>query len=268
MSNYGDVPRDSEATRALTELDDKLVEVGEESGRQSAHNRMDRVERKTSRAAQAAVAISLLVALLSLLLAGWNTISIAHNEASNAVTKEGLESLKAANERLKDRGLPEIPLPREGEPIDADALAAAAAAILKEDIADDPRFRGPQGPPGDSCDSNQIGCRGPAGPSGENGPEGPAGPSGVEGPPGEDATITDEELAAAVAAYCTGTSNPCQGDQGPQGDPGEPGPQGPAGPPPAVFTFTIPGDGLLVPDRNYVCNPSPVGSSNFVCEQV
>lgn len=257
MSNYGDELRDSEATEALTKLDDKLIEVGEESGRQSAKERMERVERKTSRAAQAAVAISLLVALFSLLLAGWNTLSIAHNEAQNAITQDGLESLKAANERLEARGLPKIPLPREGESINADALAAAAAAILKDDIRDDPNFRGPQGRPGDPCVPQVPGCTGPAGPSGQNGSEGQQGPMGAQGP-----GPTDEQILAGVSAYCTADPTKCQGAKGEKGDQGVPGPIGPqgsAGPPgivcPGGMAPVVKGYPDLEGDYAVVCRP-------------
>lgn len=187
----------------LADLEKTLVEVEQVP-------KVHRIERRFDRKNQAVVVICIIVSLLAVAWAGWNSIKIAKNEAQFAITREGIESLEAANQRLEERGLPQIPLPREGQSIDADALAAAAAAILKEDISNDPAFRGPQGPRGDSCDSNQVGCQGPAGKDGQNGSQGRDGLPGEPGEPGQDG----EDGAPGEPG--------AKGDKGDKGDPGMP----------------------------------------------
>jgi hypothetical protein len=48
-----------------------------------------------------------------------------------------------------------------------------------------------------------------------------------EGPPGKDGEpappVTDAQIYAQVAAYCSGDNAPCQGPMGPKGDQGDPG---------------------------------------------
>lgn len=203
--------------------------------------------------------LSLIIALLSGAWAGWNSIQIAQNEARAAITQDGVDSLKAANEKLEEQGLDPIPLPREGEAIDADALAAAAAALAYNQMKNDPTFQGPQGVPG---------ATGKPGEGGKPGAEGKPGSEGARGQDGEDAPpVTAEQLAQAVAAYCSQASQPCTGDQGPAGRDGVNGADGADGRDgPSVFTFTVPGNGLS-PDRNYVCSPDPPDSTNFVCQE-
>lgn len=204
-------------------LDEAIAETARMEAVGPVARRVDRVERKSSRGLRAAVAITILGLLINFLWSGWNSKDIAANEARVALSEQGLESLRSANEELRRQGLPEIPEPKPGEPFDADALAAAAAAILKDDIKDDPSFRGPQGdsgpsgPPGQPCVPEVAGCAGPPGPSGLEGSQGQQGPKGDPGEKGEMGEPCSPDLLA------------CRGPQGEPGLPGLPGPVCPAG---------------------------------------
>jgi len=218
------------ASDALTDLDATMLEVGREAGKRSASRQLRRVERRSSRGTQVAVAISLLIALASVVFSTWNSIAISQNTAHQAVNEKAIQDLREINRLREHAGLPQIPLPKQGEDIDAQTIAAAAAAIALDDIKNDPRFKGPQGVPGESCDSNQVGCQGP---KGNDGPEGPEGQEGPSGPPGKDADPaakpTDEQVAAAVEAYCSRETQPCRGPAGPEGPMGPQGPKGDVG---------------------------------------
>lgn len=95
------------------------------------------------------------------------------------------------------------------------------------------------------------------------GPEGPQGGSGPAGPQGPGPS--DEQIAAAVAAWCG--DGRCQGDPGPQGEPGATGPrgsQGPAGEPPLSWTFTAQGN------RTFLCtrtSPFDPDQPTYRCER-
>lgn len=132
---------------------------------------------------------------------------------------------------------------------------------------------GSQGPPGPE------GSQGPPGPPGSTGAPGAVGPEGPAGQPG--VTPTQDDIAAAVAAYCGETGNcrpgPTQtqivaavaaycADQpggscaGPQGDPGPPGPSGDAGPPGPQGEpgpQGPPGPAAVVPDTTTTVAPPP-----------
>jgi hypothetical protein len=173
------------------DLENQLSLVEDEVRRIPTKEHVEHVERRVTRFGKMAVIASLIISILA--VAGCVTLAIivAGNEAENALTREGVESLKAANEELRDRGLPEIPLPAEGESINADAMAAAAAAILYDQISNDPQFKGPEGDagesgtpgaPGDPCEPVEPGCRGPGGPSGEEGQDGEDGQPGSDPP--------------------------------------------------------------------------------------
>jgi hypothetical protein len=172
--------------------------AGRETRRLATKGQVDRVERRSSRRGQIVTALSLLIAILSVSWSGWNSLQISRNEARDAaedvITTEGLESLRAANEKLVEQGLPEIPLPREGDRVDADAVAAAAAALMYDRIRNDPAFQGPQGPvgptgaagtPGSPCLPSEPACVGPGGPEGPSGAEGAAGADGDKGDRGD-----------------------------------------------------------------------------------
>lgn len=194
------------------QLESTLSDLDEQVRHVPTKERVDHVERKASRGAQIAVIVSILIALASAGVTTWNSFTIADNTARAALTEQGLESLEAANKKLEERGLPKIPVPDQGQPIDADALAAAAAAILKADIATDPNFKGPQGPRGRS------GAPGEGGDTGGRGREGQSGSQGQEGP-----SPSDQRILDAVSAYCSASPARCQGPQGVQGEPGKNG---------------------------------------------
>jgi hypothetical protein len=78
-------------------------------------------------------------------------------------------------------------------------------------------------------------CRGSSGTPGPEGRPGASGSSGASGAPGQPGASgaagpgpTDDQIAAAVAAYCTAHGN-CTGPAGPTGSAGPTGPTGPAG---------------------------------------
>lgn len=66
------------------------------------------------------------------------------------------------------------------------------------------------------------------------GPQGSTGPQGEKGEPGPDPT--PEQIREAVAAYCGGETEPCQGEKGEKGDPGKP---------PDTMTFTTEPEGRV-----------------------
>lgn len=119
----------------LVDLDHALTQVEQVP-------KVERIERRLNRRSQVVVAVSLIIALLSMAWSTYNGIQIAQNEARVALSEEGLRSLREANEDLARQGLPTIPEPKPGEGIDMNALAHAAAAI----VAGDPRFRELQDP--------------------------------------------------------------------------------------------------------------------------
>lgn len=237
------------------ELDEAIIQTAQAEVVAPIARRAERVERRSSRTLRAAVAITILGLLLGYLWTGLNTQQIAQNEARVALSEQGLDALKSANEQLRRQGLPEIPEPKDGEPFDGDALAIAAAAILRDDIQNDPTFRGPRGvpgpmgPPGNPCDSNQVGCQGPRGNDGQDGPQGQQGPPGPQGEQGDPGFSCTPDI---------------EGCQGPQGDDGPPGPPGPGvvqvtldgGPEDCHFTFHM-SDGTVheVPVNPVICAP-------------
>lgn len=229
----------------LENLEATLVEVEQVP-------KVQKIEHRFNRRSQVVVIISLLVALLSASWTSYIAVRQASNTAQQVVNEQDIKDLREANKLREEAGLKPIPLPKPGQDIDSQALARAAAAIALDSIQNDPRFTGPQGQRGEPCVPAIPGCTGPMGPGGQTGSQGP-GPS-------------DSDIAGAVAAYCSQVSQPCSGDQGPQGDPGVQGPSGPPGPPvPAfAFDFTVPGDGLSIPDRHYSVTCSAMGN-NYEC---
>jgi hypothetical protein len=202
-------------------LDEAIIQTAQAEAVAPVALQAKRAERNSSRGLKAAVAISIIGLFLSFLWNGYNTREIAQNEAQYVITQQGLDSLAEANEKLRERGLPEIPVPREGDGLDADALAAAAAAILKDDIYQDPSFKGRSGDRGEPCTPQVPGCTGQPGKSGSEGARGQDGANGLN--------ATDEQVGEAVEAYCSRPTNPCVGPQGLAGEPGPMGPEGPAG---------------------------------------
>jgi hypothetical protein len=175
--------------------------------------KVQRIERRVELRGQMTVVICLIGMLLVAGWSGWNSVKIAENTANSAIVEEDIKSLREANRLREEAGLPEIPLPAPGEPIDAKAVAAAAAALALEDIKNDPRFRGPQGPRGDSCDSRQVGCQGPAGKDGQPGSQGQDGAPGVDGKDGEPGSPGED----GTTPPCLFTDSQCVGPAGANG---------------------------------------------------
>lgn len=234
----------------LDDLEDQLQAVETEVRRVPSKDQVDRVERRSLSWSKMAVIASLIITIISAGVTTWLTIQVAQNTAQQAITQEGVESLKSANEQLRRKGLPEIPLPSAGDRIDPNDLAAAAAAILRADIQNDPSFKGAPGDQGAACTPQIPGCTGEEGKAGSEGPRGPDGASGPE--------PSDERIANGVSAYCSADPTRCIG---PKGDPGDPGAKGDTGPAPESITFTY----LLTTytctdpekDGHYDCDPMP-----------
>jgi hypothetical protein len=248
-----DVGHSADNKTALDQFEELALE---EAAQAPTKRQVERVERRSSRRSQIAVALSLLIAIGAVIFSTINSVQIAQTEAKSAITQEGLDNLRDINKDLRDRGLPQIPEPKAGDPVDMNALAAAAAAIVNDRVKDDPRFRGPQGRQGEPCAPQVPGCTGPPGPGGQEGSQGQQGPPGAQGPGPSDAQVQD-----GVSAYCAANPVNCIG---PKGDPGVPGPQGERGP--AIQSFTYQ-DALGVSytctdpdgDLNYTCSPSMGG---------
>ena len=106
-----------------------------------------------------------------------------------------------------DRGNPGPPGPigpagaagKDGAQGPAGAAGAAGkdGAVGPPGSAGTPGVQGPAGPAGAQGEPGAAGSAGPAGPQGAQGEAGPAGPQGPQG-----TGPSDEQVAAAVAAYC------------------------------------------------------------------
>jgi hypothetical protein len=238
---------------------DNFEELAMDEARQApTKGQVARIDRRSSRRSQVAVALSLLIAILAVGFSTYNTVSIARNEAQNALTQEGLDSLRSANEKLAEQGLPEIPLPRDGEAIDADAIAAAAAALMYDRIRSDPSFKGAQGGRGEPCTPDVPGC---------TGPEGKAGTDGAKGQDGAPAPeVSDERIAAGIEAYCGRVPSPCVGPGGPVGPEGPPGPEGPVGAMGPEGPFCPPG--FEARKKFVATDDAPLGEIILVCDEV
>lgn len=208
-------------------LDEAIAQTAKAEAVAPVSRRVDRVERTSSRGLRAAVAISILGLLLSFLWSGWNTRDIAQNEARNAVTQQGLDSLREVNKQLRAQGLPEIEEPAPGEPISMDELAAAAAALAKSQLEEDPNVKGrpgntgASGPPGEPCTPQVPGCTGEPGSDGQNGAQGQPGAKGKDAPTpqfnidgnGDLGLSFPDNQPPIILGHVVGP-------QGPKGDPG------------------------------------------------
>jgi len=121
------------------------------------------------------------------------------------------------------------------KPTAADVLAAVTAYCADGRCQGTPGLNGVNGLDGLPGATGEMGA---AGATGETGPMGPAGP----GP-------TPEDIAAAVAAYCS--TGACTGPQGEKGDTGDTGPEGKPGttcadgtPPQQIEVMTRNRDGI------------------------
>lgn len=218
---------------------------------------LKRTERRASRSGQLAVVCSLLIAILALIVAIQTSTNSARTAANQELDQKSISTLQKANEELKAKGLPPLPVPQPGQSVDVDALAQAAAALVLSNIKGDPRFRGvsgPVGPEGAAClpETNPA-CKGPVGPTGppgENGKQGQSGEPGPVGPQGQQGEQGPE-----------GPPGPTEGPAGPPGPPGPQGEAGPAGPsgapgkPPTSWKFTFLG-------RQFTCTRDNTDDSN------
>jgi len=153
-----------------------------------------RVERRAQRRQQVTVAIVALIAIISLVWGYINSQENAETAAANQINSASIDALNAARDQLKAQGVPEkdlppvVQAPAPGQPVDINALAQAAAALVLADIRTDPAFRGPEGgrgADGKPCDPvDNVKCIGPPGDVGKQGPEGKEGPQGKQGEPG------------------------------------------------------------------------------------
>ena len=82
--------------------------------------------------------IAILVATFGVVIGIHNARDNAAIQARTALNDASIKSLNEANDTLKAAGLPEVPVPQNGETVNANALAQAAAAL----VLADPRFAG------------------------------------------------------------------------------------------------------------------------------
>lgn len=175
-------------------------------------------ERKTNRTLKVAVALSVLVALISLLANYKQARDLAKQTTANELNATSIKLLQEANATREEAGLPPIPVPESsseaGSEVDVNSLVKSVTTLVLAEIRDNPEYRGPQGP------SGPIGPVGPIGPNGDSGTQGKSGEPGIQG---EQGPIGFQGI---------------QGAQGPQGIQGEQGPQGPQGIPGRSITNT------------------------------
>lgn len=191
----------------LADLETTLAEVEQVP-------KVQRIERQATMRTKVAILIFAIFTLLAVVLSAWNTTGIADTRAQQVINEKAIDDLREVNRLREQQGLPQIPLPKEGEKVDVNAVAEAAAAIALDQVKHDPRFKGPQGARGEPCVPDLVGCTGPTGKPGESGAQ------GQEGPPGQRGAPCDPEVVPE-----------CQGPVGPAGPPGPMGPPGPEGPP-------------------------------------
>lgn len=194
------------------------------------------------------------------------------NQLATTVGQQG-QAIAEANRRLRDAGKQPVNVPQVVAPIEVplERIEQAVAAYLKSNPPKDgrdaptvqqvlarvtPEVRTAvaaylsDNPPGDGHD----------GADGQNGKDGAPGSDGADGSAGP--APSDEQVAAAVAAYCDANEQ-CQGPTGPQGEPGHdgadstvPGPQGEKGDPgAAAYPFTF----------SFVVQVNPVQTATYTC---
>jgi hypothetical protein len=160
--------------------------------------------------------------------------SLAGDVVANA------QALRQANARLAAAGKPTIAIPAptsagagpagpQGMPGHTPTAPEVLSAVQVV-LATEPGLTRPQivnavtgylqtSPPAPGRDG-RVGVAGSAGTNGSNGANGQTGP----GP-------STDQVAAAVKAYCSGSSDPCRGTNGPPGSNGASGAPGPTGAP-------------------------------------
>lgn len=180
-------------------------------------------KKRTHRGIATGVALAIIISLLSFGAARVTGKDVAQIETRETLRDSAIQSLREANDKLVSRGIAPIPLPADGNAIDANALAQAAAALVLADprfagltLADlrrqvDDYFRAHPLPEGQKPTTEQV-TTAVAGIYAAN-------------PPAPGRPPTAAEIASGVSAYCAGGA--CKGEKG---DTGSAGPTGPAGP--------------------------------------
>lgn len=190
--------------------------------------------------------IALAIGLLSLVWAGWLTVT---NHQDAQVAQDQASSARGLADQVQQAC-------RKGTWTGNPSACSQASAVKQAPAT--PGEAGPPGPPGPQ------GNPGPTGPIGPPGDTGATGATGAGGPPGKQG---DQGLDGHDGA--TGEPGPegPQGDPGPtgptgatgaQGPAGPPGPPGPSGPAVAMWSWTDP-DG-----NTYTCH-SDDGSTTYTC---
>ncbi|MCG7285347.1 hypothetical protein MHY85_05075 [Cellulomonas sp. ACRRI] len=176
------------------------------------------------------------VAVLAAIALGIGMTYLLHQQrlsgeerARQAAEIDALESaVGEANSRLSAVGETPVDVPAASAPQRGETGATGDRGLQgPQGDMGVPGQQGPPGPPGEDGAPGSVGATGATGARGAAGADGAVGaqgPQGVAGP-----GPTDEQIAAAVAAYCV-ANNGCMGPQGvqgiagPAGEPGAPGP--------------------------------------------
>jgi hypothetical protein len=244
-------------TDPLTELDratSLIDDVEKRTGGVASRRQLINAQRRTSRLLYAAVAICLLISLITAVTVAMMLPRLVRTETGLAVNSAAIESAIQAREELRQAGvaeqdLPPIPTPEPAEDgVDVESIVDTVTSIVLAEIRNDPRYRGPAGAPGDPCDpAIDARCIGPEGRSGEPGTPGGEGPRGEPGAP------------------CLPSNEACRGPAGTDGQDGEDAPRitgaGPARNAEGVCVFrTTLEDGTTfdAPTREENCPEPPI----------
>lgn len=149
-------------------------------------------ERKTNRTLKVAVALSVLVALISLLANYKQARDLAKQTTANELNATSIKLLQEANATREEAGLPPIPVPESsseaGSEVDVNSLVKSVTTLVLAEIRDNPEYRGPQGPQGPNGVPGTPGIPGEPGTPGETGEPGPIGLQGIQGSQGPQGT--------------------------------------------------------------------------------
>jgi hypothetical protein len=211
-------------------IEGALVDLAASAKDLPTKRQVSRVATESRRRSSIAVLLSsLLSAAIALTALGWSSINshaIADNTAKAAITDQSIHSLQDANEKLAARGLPQIPVPQQGQQIDINGLVNSVSALVLADVERDPRFKGPQGATG------ATGHEGPTGDTGEPGKSGSEGPGGLNGETPVPTLTAEGHLVFTTSLWVhdLGSVIGPKGEKGDKGDQGEQGLPGPVCP--------------------------------------
>lgn len=215
-------------------VEEALNVIAADSTDRPTKRQVENVAREAKRSGHRGIAAGLIVAIIiSLIGYGYSRVAskdVARFETKVALNDSALESLREANDKLVAKGIAPIPVPADGNAVDANALAQAAAALVLADprfagltLADlrrqvDDYFRAHPLPEGQKPTTEQV-TTAVAGIYAAN-------------PPAPGRPPTAGEIASGVSAYCAaGACRGEKGDPGVIGPTGQPGPTGVTGPP-------------------------------------